>query len=264
VVAGALQLGHNRKFLSGIEHEYADAPIHMPDHLHCFIDRRCMPGYIGWVLQGAGVTQVGLARRQSARDEMHVAAAMERFLDKIAPLFDFRGRQPTAVRAGLIPCGGIVHPVARSRVLLVGDFGDGAINAFDPTTGASLGHLNDAKGAPILIQGLWDLKFGNGTQAGDPTKLYFTAGIAAGGAIEDHGLFGAISYNAAFMFTQVTRNGNSLTLNWSGGVPPYVIQMKSDIGSQTWTDVKTVNETTADIPMDAAAGYFRVSSTANP
>ena len=148
--------------------------------------------------------------------------------------------------------------------LLVGDFGDGAINSFDPTTGAFLGHLTDAKGAAISIQGLWDLKFGNGTQAGDPAKLYFTAGIAAGGAIEDHGLFGAISYSPAFLFTQVTHNGNTLTLTWSGGVPPYVVQMKSDIGSQTWTDVKTVNESTVDIPMDAAAGYFRVSSAANP
>jgi uncharacterized protein (TIGR03118 family) len=148
--------------------------------------------------------------------------------------------------------------------LLVGNFGDGAINAFDIATGVFLGHLTDAKGAPISIQGLWDLKFGNGTQAGDPTKLYFTAGIAGGGAIEDHGLFGSISYSPAFLFTQVTRNGNSLTLSWRGGVPPFVIQMKSDIGSQTWTDVKTVNETTVDIPMDAAAGYFRVSSAANP
>jgi uncharacterized protein (TIGR03118 family) len=148
--------------------------------------------------------------------------------------------------------------------LLVGNFGDGTINAFDPTTGASLGRLTDAAGAPISIQGLWDLKFGNGTQAGDPTKLYFTAGIAGGGAIEDHGLFGAISFSPGFLFTHATRNGNTLTLTWSGGVPPYTIQMKSDIGSQSWVDVKTVTETTADVPIDAGNGFFRVSSAANP
>jgi uncharacterized protein (TIGR03118 family) len=148
--------------------------------------------------------------------------------------------------------------------LLVGNFGDGAINAFDLVTGNSLGHLTDAKGATISIQGLWDLKFGNGTQAGDPTKLYFTAGIAGDGAIEDHGLFGSISYSPVFLFTQATRVGNSLRLTWRGGVPPYVVQMKSDVGAQTWTDVKTVTDTTVDIPMDAAAGFFRVSSSANP
>jgi digeranylgeranylglycerophospholipid reductase len=120
-VARSLQLGLNSQFLAGIEHEYADAPIPASDRLHCFIDRRCMPGYIGWVLPGVGVTQVGLARRQAADDDISPVAAMERFLDKIAPLFDFRGREPAAVRAGLIPCGGVVHPVARPRALLVGD-----------------------------------------------------------------------------------------------------------------------------------------------
>lgn len=120
-VARCLGLGVNTQFLAGIEHEYADAPIHADDRLHCFVDRRCMPGYIGWVVQGVGVTQVGLARRQSAGDELGVVAAMDSFLDKIAPLFDFRGREPVAVRAGLIPCGGVVHPVAAPRALLIGD-----------------------------------------------------------------------------------------------------------------------------------------------
>jgi flavin-dependent dehydrogenase len=120
-VARSLELGLNSQFLAGIEHEYADAPIHADDRLHCFIDRRLMPGYIGWVLQGVGVTQVGLARRQAADDELSAVAAMDRFLAKIAPLFDFRLRQPLAVRAGLIPCGGVVHPVARPRALLIGD-----------------------------------------------------------------------------------------------------------------------------------------------
>jgi flavin-dependent dehydrogenase len=120
-VARSLGLGLNSQFLAGIEHEYTDAPIPGHDRLHCFIDRRCMPGYIGWVLQGVGVTQVGLARRQAGDDNLSAVAAMERFLDKIAPLFDFRARKPAAVRAGLIPCGGVVHPVARPRTLLVGD-----------------------------------------------------------------------------------------------------------------------------------------------
>lgn len=133
-VARALQLGTNRQFLAGIEHEYAGAPIQDSDHLHCFIDRRLMPGYIGWVLQGVGVTQVGLARRQVADDEIGAVAAMEKFLEKIAPVFDFRGRQPVAVRAGLIPCGGVVHPVARSRALLIGD----AAGMVSPVTGGGI------------------------------------------------------------------------------------------------------------------------------
>ncbi len=119
-VARVLGLGQNRKFLFGIEHEYAGVAIAESDYLHCFVDRRLAPGYIAWVVAGVGVLQVGLARR-AARRAPPPDAAMAALLGKIAPLFDLRDRPPTAVRAGLIPCGGVVRPVAASRALLVGD-----------------------------------------------------------------------------------------------------------------------------------------------
>lgn len=65
---------------------------------------------------------------------------------------------------------------AFDNALLVGNFGDGTINAFDPNTGAQLGTLTDAQGHPIVIGGLWGLTFGNGGSGGDLGKLYFTAG----------------------------------------------------------------------------------------
>jgi flavin-dependent dehydrogenase len=102
-----------------MEHEYA-GEIADADKLHCFIDRRLAPGYIGWVVAGVGVVQVGLARRMRG-DRSTVSAAMAAFLEKISSLFDFRRRTPVSVRAGLIPCGGIVSPVATQRALLVGD-----------------------------------------------------------------------------------------------------------------------------------------------
>jgi uncharacterized protein (TIGR03118 family) len=78
--------------------------------------------------------------------------------------------------------------------LLVGNFGDGHINAFNPHTGAFLGTLTDPLGNPIAIGGLWSLKFGNGGQAGPTTTLFFSAGIGG----ENHGLFGelqVVSFN---------------------------------------------------------------------
>ena len=63
-----------------------------------------------------------------------------------------------------------------SNMLLVGNFGDGKINAFDPATGKFLGQLQDLDGEPIQVDGLWALRFGNGGQGGDPNTLYFTAG----------------------------------------------------------------------------------------
>ncbi len=75
-----------------------------------------------------------------------------------------------------------------SNALLVGNFGDGRINAFDPNTGQTLGSLKNGRGVAIQIDGLWSLQFGNGFAAGETDELFFTAGIGG----EAHGLFGKI------------------------------------------------------------------------
>jgi uncharacterized protein (TIGR03437 family) len=73
-------------------------------------------------------------------------------------------------------------------MLLVGNFGNGRINAFDPTTGASQGVLLNAAGSPVTNEGLWALQVGNGKSGGDANAVYFTAGT--GGQL--HGLFGSL------------------------------------------------------------------------
>jgi uncharacterized protein (TIGR03118 family) len=70
--------------------------------------------------------------------------------------------------------------------LLVGNFGDGRINAYDPRSGEFVGTLQDAKGTPIVIDGLWGIAFGNGETAGFKNTLFFAAGING----EADGLFG--------------------------------------------------------------------------
>jgi hypothetical protein len=84
--------------------------------------------------------------------------------------------------------------------LLVGNFGDGVINAYDPASFALKGQITDATGATIANSGLWEIVFGAGTTtkgtpatAGDPNTLYFAAGINKGKG----GLFGAITSAAA-------------------------------------------------------------------
>jgi uncharacterized protein (TIGR03118 family) len=76
-----------------------------------------------------------------------------------------------------------------SNDLLVGNFGDGTINAFDPKTDQFLGTLDNANGSPIQIGDLWSLVPGNGGPNSDPSKIYFTAGVAD----EQHGLFGSLA-----------------------------------------------------------------------
>jgi flavin-dependent dehydrogenase len=119
-VAKTFALGQTKKFLFGVEYEYAGIELEQPDALHCFLDRRLARGYIGWIVAGVGVVQVGLARRVRAGG-LTANEAMGRFLEKIAPIHDFRGIEPSAVRAGMVPCGGVVRPVAAPRVMLVGD-----------------------------------------------------------------------------------------------------------------------------------------------
>lgn len=75
-----------------------------------------------------------------------------------------------------------------SNAILVGNFGDGHINAFDAATGAPLGAIANKLGEPLEIEGLWGIQFGNGGQAGPTNTLYFGAGPED----EAHGLFGRI------------------------------------------------------------------------
>jgi uncharacterized protein (TIGR03118 family) len=77
---------------------------------------------------------------------------------------------------------------AWAGALLVGNFGDGRINAFDSTSNTFLGQVSGAGGQPLAIDGLWAITPGNDGQAGSSHLLYFSAGPDE----EAHGLFGAL------------------------------------------------------------------------
>jgi uncharacterized protein (TIGR03118 family) len=74
------------------------------------------------------------------------------------------------------------------NTLLVGNFGDGRINAFDLVSGKHLGALKGANGRPLEIDGLWGLAFGNGLNDQPVNTLFFTSGPDD----EEHGLYGRI------------------------------------------------------------------------
>jgi uncharacterized protein (TIGR03118 family) len=89
-----------------------------------------------------------------------------------------------------------------SNAILVGNFGDGTISAFD-ASGKFLGQLMDTSNNMIVNPGLWDLVFGQGG-TGDPNTLYFTAG----GSNQTSGLFATLVPAAG-----VTTADFSLTLS---------------------------------------------------
>jgi flavin-dependent dehydrogenase len=114
-VAEIFGLGRNRRFLVGLEAEFAGVGGLDERLLHTFLDRRLAPGYIGWVVPGVGVVQVGIAARRADRPEF------EAFLARVKTLFDFSRAEIVERRSGAIPVGGVVRPAAKGRVLLVGD-----------------------------------------------------------------------------------------------------------------------------------------------
>ncbi|RZU39146.1 TIGR03118 family protein [Edaphobacter modestus] len=108
-------------------------------------------------------------------------------------IFDANGNLvKRAISAGNLnaPWGVAIAPSgfgSFSGDLLVANFGDGVINAFDPNSFASKGSLQDAKGNVIVNSGLWEIVFG-AKNVGDPNTLFFSAGING----TKGGLFGSI------------------------------------------------------------------------
>jgi uncharacterized protein (TIGR03118 family) len=97
-------------------------------------------------------------------------------------VFDANGNllQRVAVRGFLnAPWGLALAPAGFGDFagrLLVGNFGDGRINAFDIATGRWMGLLTGDDRRPLQIDGLWGLAFGNGYAGQMVDSLYFTAG----------------------------------------------------------------------------------------
>lgn len=136
-----------------------------------------------------GKLYVSYARQNAAKHD-DVAGAGNGYVD----VYDLNGRLvKRLISAGQLdsPWGLALAPAGFGKFgndLLVGNFGDGKINAFDPASGKFLGSLNDQRGKPLQIEGLWGLAFGNGQSTGDPNTLFFAAGIGG----EKHGLVGSL------------------------------------------------------------------------
>jgi uncharacterized protein (TIGR03118 family) len=156
---------------------------------HAFKDAQIPDGFAPFDVQLLdGDLYVSYAKQDAAKHD-DVAGPGNGFVD----VYDTSGKLLTRLiaRGDLnSPWGLVIAPAnfgAFGGDLLVGNFGDGAIHAYDPTTGAEKGQLTNTDGNPILINGLWALRFGNGTFA-SPNTLVFTAGIGD----ESHGLLGEI------------------------------------------------------------------------
>lgn len=114
-VARDFGLSANTEFLIGVEAEYEGVGNVDPNRLHCFLDSELAPGYIGWVIPGVDITQVGLACRLPGKPRLTT------FVNKIASVFDMTHAKLLHRRGGLIPVGGRVATWSGENVLLTGD-----------------------------------------------------------------------------------------------------------------------------------------------
>lgn len=127
-VADLFGLSRNRHFLAGLEIACEPLSGVDPRFLHCFADSRIAPGYIAWVVPGAGVTQIGVAARRPAKPDLG------ELLLRLKSFCDIKDIRVLHRRSGLIPVGGTLRNLGTNRVLLVGD----AAGMVSPVTGGGI------------------------------------------------------------------------------------------------------------------------------
>jgi uncharacterized protein (TIGR03118 family) len=155
------------------------------------------------------------------------------------------------------PWGAAMAPAtfgAFPGALLVGNFGDGTINAFNLTTGAFLGQLKDSNGAVITNASLWELLFNPDATTGAPNTLFITAGLANA----KHGLFATITPDttpaAAPDFSVM---GTPATMTISAG---QTATFNVTVGSLNGF-TSAVNLTCSGLPVNSTCSFNPVSVT---
>jgi uncharacterized protein (TIGR03118 family) len=172
-----------------------DSTFHQMHMAGAFQDPNIPNGFAPFGIQNIGGSIFVTYAKQDAAAEDDVAGAHLGFVD----MYDTSGKllERVASRGPLnAPWGLAMAPSNfgfRSGDLLVGNFGNGTIHAYDVSTNPPTlaGTVRAPNGDPIVIDGLWALEFGMGdaTVNGTTNTLFFTAGPAG----ETHGLFGTIT-----------------------------------------------------------------------
>jgi uncharacterized protein (TIGR03118 family) len=159
-----------------------------------FVDPSLPAGYAPFNVQTIGDRVFVAYAKQDADAEDEVAGQGTGFVDA----YDLAGNllERVAQHGQLnAPWGLALAPEGFGRFggdLLVGNFGDGQINAYEELPNGHFAHRGELRGSdgkPLSIDGLWALRFGNGAAAGPTDTLFFTAGPDE----ESHGLFGSIT-----------------------------------------------------------------------
>jgi len=204
-----------------------------------FVDPAIPPGFAPFNIQGIGgnILLVTYARQDTAKRN-DVPGAGNGYI----AAFDYNGNLlNTLVTQGPLnsPWGLTIAPATFgdfANTLLVGNSGDGKVNAFDPVTGTWKGALADTEGNPIAIPGLRALHFGGGGVTGDVSTLYFTADISGpnGEPPGSHGLFGSIQA-APFFQANGVQNGADFSPSLAPNTWATIVGGSLSATERSWT-----------------------------
>jgi len=157
---------------------------------NAFVDPNIPTGFAPFNIQLIGSDLIVTYAKQDAERHDDVAGPGNGYVD----VYDTQGnlirRLPHIIQMNS-PWAIVKAPAsfgAFSNDLLIGNFGSGAIMAFDPNNGNFLGLMLDEAKLQLRIEALWALQFGNGGSSGPTTTLYYTAGTFH----ETYGTFGMI------------------------------------------------------------------------
>jgi uncharacterized protein (TIGR03118 family) len=172
-----------------------DGSFHPMNTPGAFVDPAIPAGYAPFGIQNVDGALVVTYAKQDADAEDDVAGQGLGFVDRFSTSGVLLGR--IATHGQLNSPWGIAQAPSNfgrfSGDLLVGNFGDGEISAFEPQSDGTfelVGQLRTSDRKVLSIDGLWALQFGKGTANNGPTTtLFFTAGPDD----ETHGLFGTIT-----------------------------------------------------------------------
>jgi uncharacterized protein (TIGR03118 family) len=159
-----------------------------------FVDASLPSGYAPFGIQTIGDRVFVTYAKQDADAEDELAGQSLGFVDVFSTAGDLLGRVAQHGQLNA-PWGLALAPSTFGRFagdLLVGNFGDGQINAYEELPNGQFEHrgeLRSSDGRSISIDGLWALQFGKAGNNGPAGTLFFTAGPAE----ETHGLFGSIT-----------------------------------------------------------------------
>ena len=208
-----------------------------------FVDNQIPQGYAPYNVQTLGNTLYVTYARQDGAKQAAVPGQTYGFVDT----FNTAGQRLQRLITGSplnAPWGVAIAPAGFGDYafdLLVGNFGDGTINVFNPANGSYIGTLQDPSGKTIVIPGLWGLQAGNGQSGGDANAIYFTAGIGGSdGVLQSHGLFGSLQAAPALSAGGVT---NAASFQPAIAPNTYIAIRGSNLSStsRTWQTSDFVN-----------------------